>query len=165
MLWYFEEILQLAYMFKGTSMLCWKIVLLQEELQHLVLTLLWPTIATENSIHGDLELSTISFYCKWLQEKLDFPEMKKIILSRHKFLFVCLWFYVLLGNFSPKWRIHLYRWRASNFDPYSALVAIEQWGFFSVPYILWHRSSVYNGHLRGPVTFTPIVERLPVKLF
>ena len=26
-------------------------------------------------------------------------------------------------------------------------------------YILWHGTSVYNGHLRGPVTLTPTVER------
>ena len=37
----------------------------------------------------------------------------------------------------------------------SALMAIEQWGFFSVPFLLWHGASVYNGHLRGPVTLTP----------
>ena len=38
-------------------------------------------------------------------------------------------------------------------------MAIEQWGFFSVPHLLWHGSSVYNGHLRGPVTLTYIAER------
>ena len=27
-------------------------------------------------------------------------------------------------------------------------MAIEQWGFFSVPYLLWHGTSVYNGHIR-----------------
>ena len=26
----------------------------------------------------------------------------------------------------------------------SALMAIEQWGFFSVPHLLWHGASVYN---------------------
>ena len=30
--------------------------------------------------------------------------------------------------------------------------------------LLWHGASVYNGHLRGPVTFTPIAERLAVEL-
>ena len=43
-------------------------------------------------------------------------------------------------------------------------MAIEQWRFFSMPHLLWHRSSVYNGHLRGPVTLTPIVESLAVEL-
>ena len=33
---------------------------------------------------------------------------------------------------------------------------IEQWGFFSVPYLLWHGTSVYNGCLQGPMTLTPI---------
>ena len=46
-----------------------------------------------------------------------------------------------LENFSFIWRRHHYRWRASNFDLYMALMAIEQWGFFSVPHILWHGTS------------------------
>ena len=33
-------------------------------------------------------------------------------------------------------------------------LSIEQWGFFSVPHLLWHATSVYNGHLRGPVILT-----------
>ena len=43
-------------------------------------------------------------------------------------------------------------------------MAIEQWGFFSVPHLLWHGASVYNGQLRGPVTLAPIAERLAVEL-
>ena len=61
-------------------------------------------------------------------------------------------------------RRHHYRWKAANFDLYSAPMAIEQWGFFSVPYLLWHGSSVYNGHLRGPMTHTPIAKRFAVEL-
>ena len=34
-------------------------------------------------------------------------------------------------------------------------MAIEQWRFFSVPHLLWHGASVYNGHLRRPVTLSP----------
>ena len=52
------------------------------------------------------------------------------------------------------WRRHRCRWRAANFEICSALMAIEQWGFFSVPHLLWHWASIYNGHLRGPVTHT-----------
>ena len=73
-----------------------------------------------------------------------------------------LWFFVPLENFSFKWR--LYWWRAANVDLCSALMALGQWGFFSVPHLLWHGASVYNGHLRGPVTLTPIAERLVVEL-
>ena len=47
---------------------------------------------------------------------------------------------------------HHYRLRASNFDQYSAHMTIEQWGFFNVPRFLCQRASVYNGHLREPVT-------------
>ena len=49
-----------------------------------------------------------------------------------------LWFYVPFENFSIIWRRHHYRWRASYFDLYSALMVIEQWGFLSVPHLLWH---------------------------
>ena len=45
-----------------------------------------------------------------------------------------------------------------------AFMAIEQWGFFSVPHLLWQGQTVYNGHLRGPVTLTLVAERLAVQL-
>ena len=57
-----------------------------------------------------------------------------------------------------------YWWRAANFDLCLALMAIEQWGFFSVPHLLWHGATVYNGHLWGRVTHTPIDECLAVVL-
>ena len=43
-------------------------------------------------------------------------------------LFVCLWVFVPLENFSLVLRRHHCRWRAANFDLCSALIAIEQWG-------------------------------------
>ena len=70
-------------------------------------------------------------------------------------LFVCL-FIVSLEHFSLIWRPHHYRWGAANFDLCSALMAIEQWRFLSVPQLLWHGASFYKGHLRGPLTITPI---------
>ena len=36
---------------------------------------------------------------------------------------------------------------------------------FSVLHLLWQGASVYNGHLRGPVTLTPVAKRLAVELF
>ena len=69
----------------------------------------------------------------------------------------------LLENFSLTWRYHHHRWRAANFDLSSVLIAMEQWRFFSVPHLLWHGASFYNGHLHGPVTVTPIAKpSLPV---
>ena len=80
---------------------------------------------------------------------------------------ICLfWVFVVpLENFSLIWRRHHYRWRAANFDLCSARVAIEQWVFFSVPHLLWHGASVYNGHLKGQLTLTPIAECVAVELF
>ena len=60
---------------------------------------------------------------------------------------VCLFlgeFIVPLENFSLIWRRHHYRWRAANFFLCSALMAIEQWGFYCMPHLLWHGASVYN---------------------
>ena len=79
-------------------------------------------------------------------------------------LFVCFGFIVPLDNFPLIRRRHHCRWKAANFDLWSAFIAFDQWGFFSVPNLLWHGASVYNGHLRVPVTLTPIAERLPVEL-
>ena len=72
---------------------------------------------------------------------------------------VCL-FMVLCPSreFSLTWRRHHYRWRAANFAIYSALMAIERWGFFSVPHLLWHGTSVYNGHLRWYMKLIPVAE-------
>ena len=79
-------------------------------------------------------------------------------------LFVCLELTVPLENFLLIWRRHHCRWRAANFDLYSALMVNEQWGFFSVLHLLWHGASVYNGHFRGPVTLQTNDERLAVEL-
>ena len=80
------------------------------------------------------------------------------------FLFVYLEFIVPLENISLIWRRNHCRWRAANFDLCSVLMAIEQWGFVNVPHPLRHGPTVYNGHLRGPVTLTPVAERLAVEL-
>ena len=53
-------------------------------------------------------------------------------------LFVCLKFIVPLErSFLLIRRRHHYRWRASNFDRGSVLIAIEPCGFFNVPHLLW----------------------------
>ena len=64
--------------------------------------------------------------------------------------FVCC----LVVFFGPTWQffIHHYWWWTSNFDLCSATKANEQWRFFSMPNLLWHGASVYNGHLRGSMT-------------
>ena len=61
-----------------------------------------------------------------------------------------LWGFSSNSRFSLIWRHHHDR-RNSKFDRYSPLMAREQRGLFSVPHLLWHGTSVYNGHLYGPV--------------
>ena len=48
----------------------------------------------------------------------------------------------------------------------SAFMAIEQWKFFSVQHLLWHRDSVHtcNDNLKEPVTLIPVAERLAMVL-
>ena len=58
-------------------------------------------------------------------------------------LFVCL-FIIQLKNFSLIWRRHHYQWRAANFDLCSAHMAIKQWGFFSVPHLLWNIMTIFK---------------------
>ena len=71
-------------------------------------------------------------------------------------LFVCLSgvFRHTLEFFSLIWRSHHNRWRATNFDLYSAFMAIEQWGFFSLLHPLWHGPTLLNGHLRMTIRDT-----------
>ena len=42
--------------------------------------------------------------------------------------------------------------------------ALSSEGFFCLSHLLWHGTSVYNGHLQGPVTLTPIADRWAVEL-
>ena len=37
-------------------------------------------------------------------------------------------------------------------------MAIAQWRIFNVPHLLWQGPTLYNGHLRGRVTLTPVAE-------
>ena len=99
----------------------------------------------------------------WLNWIIEFCIFYRKLLRRNVYLLVFFFFLVPL-NFSFIWRRHHSRWRAANIDHCSALMAIEQWGFFNVQRQLWHGTSVYNGHLRGTVTLTPIAEHLAVKL-
>ena len=86
-------------------------------------------------------------------------------ISSMIYFFICFTgAHVPLANFSLIWRRHHYRRRAPNFNLYSAIMAIEQWKFISIPHLLWHGASVYNAHLRGPVTLKPVDERLAVEL-
>ena len=78
--------------------------------------------------------------------------------------FVCLGFSSHLRFFLLMFRSHHYRWKAANFDICSVPNAIAQWGFLSVPQLLWHETSVYNGHLRGPITLTPNAKYWAVEL-
>ena len=73
-------------------------------------------------------------------------------------------FFCLTREFSLVWRRHHCRWRAADFVLCSALSAIDQWGFFMLPHLLWHVTSVYDGHIRWPMTLILIAEHCAVGL-
>ena len=85
--------------------------------------------------------------------------------SLYSYPYVCLFFGVVHPN--PEIFTHLetspLTVKATKFDQYSALMAINHWGFFNVPH-LWHGPTVYNSHRQGPVTLTPVAEYLAVEL-
>ena len=62
----------------------------------------------------------------------------------------------IFRDVSLMWRSHHCLWSTVNFDLCSAFMAIEQWGFLYATHLLWHGSTLYNCHLRGPVTHTPV---------
>ena len=112
-----------------------------------------------------LMLFTYVNHILFLLVDLAFAMPSKLYSFKKKGFCLFVWgFMVSLENFSRIWRLHHYRWRAANFDLCSTLMAIEQWGFFSVPHLLWHGASVHNCHLRGPATLTSITEGLAVEL-
>ena len=67
-------------------------------------------------------------------------------------LFVCFGVYRPTREFFTQMETSPIPVKGANFDLCSALLAIEQWGFFSGPHLLWHWASVYDGNLRGPLT-------------
>ena len=75
---------------------------------------------------------------------------------------ICLWGGGLpIENFSLTWRRHYYQWTAVNFNVYSVLTAIEQWGFLSLKHAtpsVTKDISLYKGHRGRPVTLTPNAE-------
>ena len=81
-------------------------------------------------------------------------------------LFVCLFgvFCLTWGNFFHSFGDVNIVGEGLQFLPMLGTYGHWAWGFFSVSHLLWHGPSVYNGHLRGPVTPTPNAERLAVEL-
>ena len=74
-------------------------------------------------------------------------EWSVLLKSRCREKLVCLFwgFFVNFENCkcSLTRRRQKYRWRDANLNIYSALVAIEQWGFIRMPHLLWYLISVY----------------------
>ena len=72
--------------------------------------------------------------------------------------------HVPLENCSLIWRLQYYRLRAAKFELCSALMVNKQGGFLQLATPIGTRGIPINGHLRGPMTRTPIAERLAVDM-
>ena len=111
------------------------------------------------------KISAVEGYSSLLKIKLQGETLltKQLKCNNNFFIHFNLtsWVLVCLEIFVPLiWRRHHCLWRAAGFIYLcSTLVAIKQWGFFSVSHLLWQGASVYYSHLRGPVTLTPNAER------
>ena len=64
------------------------------------------------------------------------------------FYWLFVWSFSSLENFSLE--TSPLPVKGCKFDLCPALMAIEQWGFFSVPHLLWHGALIYNGHIQDP---------------
>ena len=74
--------------------------------------------------------------------------------------YYCLCFRAL-ENISLIWRRHhCHRRAAAIFYLCSALMAIEQWGFLSLPHLLWHGTSVFMVSSEGIGTVTTCFNNL-----
>ena len=112
----------------------------------------------------------LSYSIRSINSKKKFPNEESNQENPLNMFLFCLFVYGFVcfrsqsRLFSLIWRRRNYGWRAANVDLCSALMAIEQWGFFSVPQLVWLGASIYNGHLQGTVPLTPIATCLVLEL-
>ena len=102
------------------------------------------------------------FYMLWWKNVwASSKNFKKVFSTTCPAINLGVWFPLAFSSKSPfSLETSPLPWKGCNFDLYSALMIIEQLGFFSVPHLLWQMSSVCNGHLWGPVTLAPVAKRL-----
>ena len=87
---------------------------------------------------------SLAFFLFRMQELFEFPYQHTAL--QRKRMHSPSWFGIIV--FRPSWKevfIHVSKdyWGGGG---YTAFMDIVQWGFLSVPHLLWHRASVYNGH-------------------
>ena len=130
-----------------------------------------PVTLAPNAERWAVELSLpvlTTYVCRGLDSNTQ-PSTSGVNALTH-----CPWataiLFCLFGVYCPTWEFFTdmetspLPVKCCKFWPMLGTHGQVQWGFFSVPHLMWHRASVYNGHLRGPVTLAPIAERLVVEL-
>jgi hypothetical protein len=68
-------------------------------------------------------------------------------------LFVCL-FWAVRAIFKLPGCCHYYQWQGCKFRPMLSAYGFEQWGFFYMPHLLRHRTSVFKIISERPVILT-----------
>ena len=71
-------------------------------------------------------------------------QLQLSILYPLLFIWICLFVYLFFGGLTSDSRIfHSFLpVKYANFELCSALMTIAQWGFFSLPHLLWHETSI-----------------------
>ena len=120
---------------------------------------IWPVLACHSAwsvkdraeCYAWLQFNIYGYKMTTMQVRCCIHENKRKILhfnSKYPWQYIC--FVCLFGVFRPTWESFTHiktstlQRRAANFDLDSALMAIEQWGFFNVPHPLCHRPSVFK---------------------
>ena len=75
----------------------------------------------------------------------------------YTYTYVHVFVFFPLENFWLIWRSHHDWWRATNFDLYTLHGIHGHWAVRD-PHLPWHVPTLYKGHLRGPVTLTPVAK-------
>ena len=101
-------------------------------------------------------------FLKWTQS-IHWTGKKSSI--SHNRLFACLGFLAPIENFLLACYLIITGegLQTLTYTRHASMV-IEQWEFFSVSHLLWQEISVYNSSLRGPMTQTPVAERIAEEL-
>ena len=114
-------------------------------------------------------LSYLSWYLRSIMSNPlhSSPITRSLPSKTHRFTLVEIRLFLFVwGVSSQLWIFHSYVHMTITSEKTAILdscSALWQWGFFSMPHLLWHGSSIYNGHLQGPMTLAPDAECLAVE--
>ena len=117
-------------------------------------------------------LSYLSWYLRSIMSYSihSSPITRSLPSKTHRFTLVGIRLFSFVWVFRPtcEFFTHMLKWPlpVKKLQFWTHAQPCSHWavrGFFSMPHLLWHGSSIYNGHLQGPMTLTPDAESLAVE--